>query len=225
MFPYKKILVFGAHPDDEITMAGTIAKLASEGVKVSVVNMTNGCEGYSDLKLKNKIVKIRKLEAKKCDRVLGISYREILDIPDMNLTNDKKTLKTCIKLIRKIKPDAIFTHGPRDKHKDHCNTHYVTKSAWFHAGEPVAIELGSPWRTPYLYYYKGVETPLPSVVYDVTDFAEKKFEALATQISQFDIFRKTKEDFERQIFEIKKNRPKVFDRFWIAEDVILEKFL
>lgn len=225
IFPYRKILVFGAHPDDEITMAGTIAKLSSYGVKVAVVIMTNGCEGYSDKRLKNKIVRIRKKEAKACDKVLGINFRKILNSPDMGLINDRKILKNCIRLIRRIKPDAIFTHGPYDKHKDHRNTHIITKDACFHAGEPVAVELGKPWKTPYIYYYKGVIDPLPLILFDVTDFAEKRLEALLTQKSQFAIFRKTKEDFEKEINEIKRNRPKTFERFWIAEDVVLENFL
>ena len=36
---YERILVFGAHPDDELMMSGTMAKLAHQGVEVAVVTI------------------------------------------------------------------------------------------------------------------------------------------------------------------------------------------
>jgi LmbE family N-acetylglucosaminyl deacetylase len=221
---YKRILVFGAHPDDEITMARTIAKLAHKGVEVTVVIMTNGCEGYPDPKLKNTIVKIRAREAQACNRVLGIKKRIIMDIPDMGLTNDKPTVKKFIKIIRDARPDAIFTHGPYDEHRDHVATHYVTKSAYFHAGEPVAAELGRAWKTPYLFYYKAVKEALPRVVIDVSDYKEKEVEAWATQVSQYAVFRRTAADFKAEIEALKQDHSAAYDRFWIAEPVILKDF-
>jgi LmbE family N-acetylglucosaminyl deacetylase len=53
---YKRIMVFGAHADDEITMSGTIAKMANAGVRVVVITMTNGCEGYPRPDMKDTIV-------------------------------------------------------------------------------------------------------------------------------------------------------------------------
>ena len=49
---------------------------------------------------------------------------------------------------------------------------------------PVAAVLGKPWKTPYLYYYKGIKEPLPRVVFDVSGYKEKVAEALATQIGR-----------------------------------------
>ncbi|HOK56282.1 MAG TPA: PIG-L family deacetylase [bacterium] len=222
---YKKVLIFGAHPDDEITMAGTIFKMANSGTKVVVITMTDGCEGYPVLEMKEKIVEIRKKEAKECDKILGISKRIFLDIPDMGLVNNKEILKKCIKIIREEKPDAIFTHGPEDNHRDHINTHFISVEARWHAGEPVSAEFGSPWYTPHLYYYKGITKGLPSVIIDVTDVAEKKYEALITQTSQFTVFRKNKEDFLSEIELIKKTRPKRTEQFWIADKVTIFDFL
>jgi LmbE family N-acetylglucosaminyl deacetylase len=222
---YKRVLVFGAHPDDEIFMAKTIAMLSSKGVAVTVVIMTNGCEGYPDPKMKNTIVKIRAREAQDCNRVLGIKKRIIMDIPDMGLTNDKPTVKKLIKIIREVRPDAIFTQGPIDVHRDHIATHHVTRSAFFHAGEPVAAELGKPWKAPYLYYYVGVREPLTRVVVDVSDYKEKGTEAWSTQKSQYTVFRKTAVEFKREIEALKKDRSKVYDVFWLAEHVILSDFV
>lgn len=223
---YKKVMVFGAHADDEIRMAGTIAKMSNAGVRVVVVTMTNGCEGYPRLDMKDEIVELRRQEADECNKVLGIMRREILDIPDMGLVNDKKTLQKCIKIIREERPDAVFTHGPVDRHRDHLNTHAISVEARWHAGEPVAAELGEPWYPPHLYYYKGVaDNRLPSIVIDVTQTAEKRAEALATQVSQHTLFGRTKEEFLAEVETIRKNRPKRTEKFWIADKVTLNDFL
>lgn len=222
---YKKVIVFGAHPDDEITMGGTIYKMSKNGTKVIVVTMTDGCEGYSEIEMKDKIVEVRKKEAEICDMILGISERIFLELPDMALVNNKDILKKCIEIIRKIKPDAIFTHGPGDRHRDHFNTCLITIEAVWQAGEPVSIELGEPWSTNYIYYYKGFSGGLPSIIIDITDVAEKKIEAQMSQKSQYRIFRKTEKDFIEEIEYIKKYRPKRFEQFWISDRVILNKFL
>jgi len=223
---YKRIMVFGAHADDEIRMAGTIAKMANAGTRVVVVTMTNGCEGYPKPELKDTIVELRRQEAAECDKVLGIARRIILDIPDMGLVNDKETLQKCIKLIREERPEAVFTHGPIDRHRDHLNTHAISIEARWHAGEPVAAELGESWYPPHLYYYKGVVgNELPSINIDVTETAEKYVEALATQVSQHTLFGRTKEEFLAEAESIRKNRPKKNETFWITPRVILKDFL
>ena len=222
---YKTIMVFGAHADDEITMSGTMAKLANAGVRVVVVTMTNGCEGYPRVDMKDTIVELRRQEAADCDEVLGVARREILDIPDMGLTNDKETLQKCIKIIREERPDAVFTHGPVDRHRDHLNTHFISVEACWHAGQPVAAELGESWRSPHLYYYKGVKAnELPSIIIDVTETAEKGAEARATQVSQHTLFRRTKEQFLAEVESIRKNRPRRTESFWITGRVVLNDF-
>ena len=223
---YKRVMVFGAHADDEIRMSGTIAKMANAGTRVVVVTMTNGCEGYPTEDLKDTIVELRRQEAVECDKVLGIARREILDVPDMGLTDDKETLHKCIRLIREERPEAIFTHGPVDRHRDHLNTHSISVQARWHAGEPVSAALGEAWYAPHLYYYKGVlGNELPSIVIDTTETAEKQAEALATQVSQHTLFRRTKEDFLAEAESIRKNRPKRTETFWIAPRVVLGDFL
>ncbi|MBM3241507.1 hypothetical protein FJZ31_34935 [Candidatus Poribacteria bacterium] len=222
---YNTVIVFGAHADDEITMAGTIARMSQSGVRVVVVIMTNGCEGYPRPEMKNIIVELRRQEAAECDKVLGIHRREILDIPDMGLVNDKETLQQCIKIIREERPDAIFTHGPVDRHRDHVNTHAISIEGRWHAGEPVAAVLGPSWNTPHLYYYKAVTGGLPVIIIDVTETAEKRAEALATQVSQHTLFGRTKQDFEAEAESIRKNRPKRTEQFWIADRVQLSDFL
>jgi LmbE family N-acetylglucosaminyl deacetylase len=223
---YKTILVFGAHPDDELTMAGTMAKLAESGVRVVVVQMTDGSEGYPRPEMRERIVAMRREEAEAANMVIGIARRVYIGSPDMGLVNDKATLKKCIQAIREEKPDAIFTHGPDDYHRDHIATHAIAIDARWHAGEPVVAELGPSWKTPHLYYYKGVaRRELPTITIDVSATAHKRFEALATQVSQHTLFRRTKEEFLAEATRIKHSGGRYTETFWLAERNQISDFL
>lgn len=222
---YERILVFGAHPDDETTMAGTMAKLASEGCKVYVAIMTDGCEGYPKPEWKDTIVEMRRAEQKACDEVLGVTKRYNYDAPDQGLECDKETLSWCVKVIREVKPDALFNHGPVDVHRDHRRTHEIVHDAVFHAGEPVNADLGEPHTTPHVYYYKAVTAPLPKITIDVTDFCEKPAESRATQTSQHILWNRFEKDWTDIIERLKRDRPKTVETFWICEQTKLDAFL
>ena len=221
---YKRILVFGAHPDDETTMAGTMAELASEGCEVTVAIMTDGCEGYPKPEWKGEIVAMRKVEQVASDEVLGITKRFNYDAPDQGLVCDKKTLLWCIRVIREVKPDAVFNHGPVDVHNDHRHTHEVVHDAVFHAGQPVNAEIGAPHRTPHVYYYKAVKDPLPTVTIDVTDFCEKGAESRATQTSQHPLWNRVEDEWKTIIAALKRDRPKTVETFWLCDQTKLDAF-
>lgn len=224
---YSRVLVFAAHPDDEITMAGTIAKLSAAGVEVVVCQFTDGCEGYPKPEWRDKIVQMRRREAEACNEVLGIAKRYYVSRPDMALVNDKETFKEAIRIIRQVRPQAIFTHGPDDFHRDHKAASEIALEAAWQAGEPVAAELGEPWITPHVFYYKGVRTRLPDIVIDVSETAHKAAEARATQESQHTLFGRTKDDFLAEAERIKKavaEGHKYTESFWLTDRCHLRDF-
>jgi LmbE family N-acetylglucosaminyl deacetylase len=222
---YERILVFGAHPDDEMTMAGTMAKMAEAGVHVACVTMTNGSEGYPRPEMRDEIVAMRRQEMADADKVLGIARRYPLDRDDMALCADKATVKDCIRIVREVRPHAVFTHGPHDRHRDHLATHTISVQAAWHAGEPVVAELGEPWRTPHVYYYKGCKLDLPTVVLDTTGYAHKHPEARATQVSQHTLFRRSREEFLAEAEQLRQNPPPSSETFWIVGTNVLRGFL
>ncbi len=200
-------------------------ELAEQGVGVYLLTMTNGNEGYPRPEWRDRIVEMRRGEAAEADKVLGVARRWILDVEDMALALTKATLKDCIRIVREVRPHAVFTHGPNDRHGDHLATHTVSVQATWHAGEPVAAELGAPWRTPHVYYYKSCTLPLPTVAFDITGYAHKAAEARATQVSQHTLFRRTKKQFLADAARIKRQRPAASERFWIVESNVLPDFL
>ncbi len=221
---YERILVFGAHPDDEIAMGGTMAKLSRQGAEVVVVTMTDGCEGYPSEDMRDKVVELRRQEMADCDEVLGIGRRIALGRPDMGLVNDKETLQECIRIIRDVRPDAMFTHGPHEHHRDHANTHAITVEAQWHAGQPVVAALGPSYRTPHVYYYKAVMDRRASVVIDVSDTEHLKALARGTQVSQHTLFGRTKQQFEQEAERIRTSGARYTESLWFAERTVLHDF-
>ncbi|MFQ5811057.1 MAG: PIG-L deacetylase family protein, partial [Armatimonadota bacterium] len=130
----------------------------------------------------------------------------------------------CVRIIREVRPDALFTHGPHEHHRDHANTHAIAIEAQWHAGEPVVAALGAPYLTPHVYYYKGVMDRRPSVVIDVSDTAHLKSLARGTQVSQHTLFGRTKEQFEAEAERIRTAGGKHTETFWLAERTVLHGF-
>ena len=221
---YRRVLVFGAHPDDEMTMAGTIRKLSDLGVEVHVCISTDGCEGYPYPEWKDRIVEMRRAEGEEADRVLGVHQRHHIGSPDMGLVNDKETLLKFLALVRKVRPDAAFTHGPDDRNRDHTNTSALSLEALWQGGEPVSREHGEPWRTRHIYFYKSVAGRPPQIAYDCTGYAHMGALARATQVSQHVLFGRTREEFEAEARRLQEAGGRHVEHFWITDRMALEDF-
>jgi LmbE family N-acetylglucosaminyl deacetylase len=184
-----RVLVFGAHPDDEVFGAGgTIAKLTRGGNKVFVVIYTKGEEGYADKILKDTIPELRRKEIEKVKGILGVEEYELLGKPDMGLVNDKDTFKETIRLIRKYRPDAILTHYRVDRHRDHRTASRLVTEAFWQAMEPVSMDLGNPWRTRALYYFEeAYPFKFPSHIVDITGTFQAKTDAMRAYVSQLPV--------------------------------------
>ncbi|MEJ5252266.1 MAG: PIG-L family deacetylase [Chthonomonadetes bacterium] len=184
---WQRVLVFAAHPDDEIIgCGGTIARLTAAGRQVFVVTFCAGETGYSSPEERDTIAQRRLEEARECDRVLNITERVILGKPTQGVVNDRETYQQCVQLIRKYRPDVILTHWNEDKHRDHRAISALTDEARWKAYENVLADLGEPWYTPELYYYEVLELfPHPSLLIDISEFMTKKLRAMETQQSQF----------------------------------------
>lgn len=222
---YNSALVFAAHPDDEIVMAGTIGRLVAEGTRVTVVQMTDGCEGYPELEMRHAIVEMRLREAAACDNVLGIAKRHHLDRPDMGLVNDKPTLHEVIRIIRAERPDAAFIQGDATLHRDHRATFHLAVEGLWHAGGPVAVALGRPWITPEIYLYKDASTTLQPFGVHIEGYGRKFYQALATQESQFALFAEhfgleSREQFAREMERLIREAQRTTEYFWVARDVL-----
>lgn len=79
------VLAIWAHPDDEITCAGTLARMAQAGAKVVLLYLTQGEAAKGTGYDRASLAKVRAAEAQAAGEVLGASVVEVLDFPDGGL--------------------------------------------------------------------------------------------------------------------------------------------
>lgn len=188
----RKVLVFGAHADDEtIGAGGAISLLSDLGYEVYVATFCWSREGdwsdtgYARAEWKSSIAEMRRSEALEADRVLGVRERFGFGIPTQGVVNDRATYQRAVELIRRVRPVAIFTHYWEDKHRDHRAVSEVTEEAWWKASESVLVDLGEPWRAKALFFYEVFDLfTRPTHICDVTATFQRKLDALRCFKSQ-----------------------------------------
>lgn len=120
-----KVVVFVAHPDDEIIgVGGTILKHIHLGDEVYIVIISEGKSSRADVYegFDSKVIDDYISETNKALNILGVSDYKILRLPNNRL--DRVDLLDIIKIIQKeidkYKPDIIYTHYFGDLNIDHC---------------------------------------------------------------------------------------------------------
>lgn len=182
----KKILSFGAHPDDiEIGCGGTEALLAWQGHEVYHVYATSGDAGSQTVP-REELSAIRREEARRASDILGARIMAFLEYPD-GLTAFTGEMKVeVINLIRSVRPDIVFVHASNDGFKDHRVVHDWVMGAlkgaagpWFQDAE------GEPWTPETVLGYE-VWHPLEQfeLAVDITATIGKKVGALRCHRSQ-----------------------------------------
>ncbi len=188
---WKRVLVFGAHVDDEVIgPGGTLACLSDLGAQITVVTFTGGDSdtGYSRPEWKGKVGEMRREEARGIDRLLGIGRRVFLGHPTQDVRNDVHTYQACVRLIREARPDVILTHWMEDKHRDHRAVATLTDEARWKASENLMHDLGQPWYTPELFFYEILELfPHPTLLVDISGGLERKLAAMAAATTQLEV--------------------------------------
>lgn len=179
------LLAIAAHPDDvELSCSATIAKLISQGKKVGIVDLTQGELGTRGSK------EIRAKEADASAKILGVSARTNLKMPDGDIEVNQKNIHKLIQIIRHYTPTMLLFPHWSERHPDHEHAHQLCKEAWFYSGlEKISTRwLGlsqKPHRPAKYFHYMQKYEFQPSFIVDVSDSYEKKRLALAAFGSQF----------------------------------------
>ena len=177
------LLAIMAHPDDaELLCGGTLARASSQGHGVGILDLTAGESGSFGDK------GTRAREAAESARVLGVAHRSTAGLPDGRLENTPDARAVVASVIRELKPRAVILHWPEARHPDHRAASELARDACFIAGIKNAAGVqGAPHRpSKLLYSLTYQETNVkPSFVVDISDFIEKKLDAIAAFHSQF----------------------------------------
>lgn len=175
------ILIFGAHADDaEIGMAGTIFKHTSAGVSVGICDLT-AAEMSS-----NGSVELRKQEAEHAAKVLGLSVRSNLGLPDRGLFVTPENIEKITAEIRRYSPSIVFAPYWEDRHPDHVACSKLVEEAVFNAKLRRYMPDQPAVRVDELYFYFINDLGNTDLVVDISDHYTKKEEALSCYRSQFE---------------------------------------
>ncbi len=147
----ERVMVIVAHPDDiEFGCAGTLARWAKAGSKVSYVLCTSGEVGIAEPGMtKERAAQIREAEQSEAARIAGAAEVIYLREPDGMLEPTMALRKKLVREIRRFRPEVIVTGDPTVvwagddyiNHPDHRAAAQAALDATFPAaGQPNLFE-------------------------------------------------------------------------------------
>ena len=196
----KKILLIGAHPDDDSQSYGTLSMLRDHGNEVWVLILTTGNVGTKDPKMtRNKLSKIRRVEELNALKVLNIDEEHYINLGytdgELEWADRKEVVGKIVRWIRKIHPDVLMAFDPgwgyvRWHKTDHRTASYLAADAsraaeWRLIFPGQIIHEGlKEWRVPEYLFYSPLEKDA-NVIVNVTKYNDQRVDAKSKHLSQF----------------------------------------
>src|SRR5438270_2616285 len=123
------ILAIAAHRDDvEQTCGGTLLKMAALGHRTGILDLTLGEMGTRGT------AEDRAREAADAAKILRVSWREALDIPDGRVENTWENRLKVARVIRHTRPRVVILPYWKGRHPDHYTASKLGYEACFLAG-------------------------------------------------------------------------------------------
>ncbi|MGP0017689.1 MAG: bacillithiol biosynthesis deacetylase BshB1 [Candidatus Sulfotelmatobacter sp.] len=193
------ILAIAAHRDDvEQTCGGTLLKAAQRGQRTGILDLTQGEMGTRGT------AEDRAREAADAAKILGVSWRRALDIPDGRVENTWENRLKVASVIRETRPRVIILPYWKGRHPDHYTASVLGYEACFLAGlakldpqKALSSQLSAvsqtsnmdarlaphrPFKILYATLYYDIR---PTFVVDISEQFEGKFASILAYKSQF----------------------------------------
>jgi len=195
------ILVVAAHPDDaEIGMGATIAKLAEQGHRILICDLTDG----SPTPRGDRSSRLIEAEAALAPLQPGVTAssntprvsRLLLDLPNRTLEHSIATRHALAGVIRLHQARVIFLPHWEDAHPDHLAATRIAEDARFDAKltkiempvPPGAVAIGPPIYPTWLFYYHISHlrhVAPPHFLIDTSGYESRKLASVRAYRSQF----------------------------------------
>ena len=130
-YPQLDVIAVGAHPDDvEIACGGTLARMVQQGLKVGIIDLTDG-----EPTPLSPGPEVRLAEAQKAAEVLGIQTRVQLDLPNRRLFDTFEARVALGKEFRKYRPRLVLGFGEKTPlaSPDHWQAMQITDAGIFYS--------------------------------------------------------------------------------------------
>ena len=174
------VLAIAAHRDDvEQTCGGTLLRSAARGLRTAILDLTRGEAGTRGT------AEERAREAEEAARILGVGWRDALDLPDGAIANTFENRLKIVRVLRALRPRVVILPYWQARHPDHAIVASLGFEACFLSGL-ARIDTGAepfrPFKIVYASLYADVR---PSFVVDITPFVEQRHAALMAYRSQY----------------------------------------
>jgi bacillithiol biosynthesis deacetylase BshB1 len=191
------VLAIAAHRDDvEQTCGGTLLRMASRGLRTAILDLTKGEAGTRGS------AEDRAREAVEAAKLLGVNWREALDLPDGAIENTLENRIKIAQVVRLLRPRVVILPYWQARHPDHAIVATLGYEACFLAGlskapavQPTAnsvepesgpVFAGLPPHRPFKIVYASLYADVrPSFIVDITPFIEQRHNALMAYRSQY----------------------------------------
>lgn len=177
------VLVVAPHPDDaELGMGGALLRLKAEGLRVGVLDLTNGEP------TPHGSVETRKKETAAATALLGLDWRGNLGLPNRSLQSTLEARRAVAGVFRQLKPRLLFAPHWIDAHPDHLAAVELVEAARFWSKLTKTDMPGEPHHPARILYYYCTHLRLvekPAFVLDISAQWQQKLAAIACYQSQF----------------------------------------
>ncbi|MBM3737764.1 MAG: bacillithiol biosynthesis deacetylase BshB1 [Acidobacteria bacterium] len=173
-------LAIAAHPDDvEQTCGGTLLRLAQQGYRTGIIDLTAGDMGTRGTP------EIRLREAEAAAAILQCKFRGNLHLPDARLENSLAARMTLATEIRRLRPRLIILPYWQARHPDHYRAAEIGYEGAFLAGLKKLDPYTEPHRPAKVLYSSLYASVEPSFVVDISAQFERRMESLMAYQSQY----------------------------------------
>lgn len=204
----RHLMAIFPHPDDEISMAGTLRQHDALGVETSLIVLTPGEKGPTGgLVPRERLGETRTAEVRASARVLGVDHVEVFAYPDREVSDvDPAPVKATIRaMIQRYRPAVLVTYDDRIGlygHRDHRGTGVLVREVFVEDRDDpafpverlymvtlsrgmldVALRISPTFRTQYP-RDPAKQLPAPDVAVRITAHGAAKYEAIAAHATQ-----------------------------------------
>jgi bacillithiol biosynthesis deacetylase BshB1 len=188
-----EVLAFGPHPDDvELFCGGLLARMGELGHRTGIVDLTRG------EKSSRGTPQTRTAETEAASRVLGLTVRENLGLPDgwvhpyggFEAPEAERAqhapVARVVEVLRRLRPELVLVPWEEERHPDHAAASALLTRALFFASvrrfecEPQH----APFTPRQVLYYPMRHLTQPAFVMDVSAAHARKMQAVRCYQSQ-----------------------------------------
>jgi bacillithiol biosynthesis deacetylase BshB1 len=159
--------------------------MAARGLRTGILDLTRGESGTRGS------AEERAAEAAEAGRILGVSWRDALDLPDGAIANTYENRLKVAGVIRRLKPRVVILPYWEARHPDHAMCAPLGYEACFVAGLARVETPGAPLERfkphrPFKIVYASLYADVrPSFIVDITPYAEQRLQSLMAYKSQY----------------------------------------